>query len=352
MSSIAIKIPQPPRLSARWIVNARADWFWFIGSALISYCYIFLNVVAGVPLPLLMWIWSVGFDGTHIFGMASRTYFDKQERVERKRLLFGSLIFFFSLGPVLVLVGLKLLLIMIVAVWAYYHVIRQHYGFMVLYKAKNRDTHPIDNKIDRLFLAVMLVFPPFHRFFIHRPQELGLPAKGALEAAVPWLEAALWVGVFSVAAIFLLRQLQKWRRRETLNLPKYALLLAVVPLHWIVFVYMGPQGAVPTITIFHNLQYHGLIWFYNRNKYLNSEAQEAHGIIPALVSRRVLYYLGFALIFSLAYRVPGYWLGQHLRNDLAFGFFWGFGLTHYYLDSKIWRVRSDKQLKDVLRLKG
>ena len=38
----------------------------------------------------------------------------------------------------MVLVGGKALA-MIVAVWAYYHVIRQHYGFMVLYKVKNRD---------------------------------------------------------------------------------------------------------------------------------------------------------------------------------------------------------------------
>ena len=46
-----------------------------------------------------------------------------------------------------------------------------------------------------------------------------------------------------------------------------------------------------------------------------------------------------ALVFSALYRVPGFQLGQ--VSDLAFGFFCGFGLTHYYLDSKIWRVRSD-----------
>ena len=35
--------------------------------------------------------------------------------------------------------------------WAYYHVIRQHYGFMVLYKVKNRDLRPLDNTLDRSF---------------------------------------------------------------------------------------------------------------------------------------------------------------------------------------------------------
>ena len=56
------------------------------------------------------------------------------------------------------------------------------------------------------------------------------------------------------------------------------------------------------------------------------------------------------LVFSLLYRVPGFQLGK--VSDLAFGFFAGFGLTHYYLDSRIWRVRHDPELRQVLRMRG
>ena len=87
----------------------------------------------------LWWFWSIGFDGTHIFATASRTYFDREARVRNRRLFYGSLLFFFSLGPVMVLAGWKGWLYLLVGAWAYYHVIRQHYGFMVLYKVKNRD---------------------------------------------------------------------------------------------------------------------------------------------------------------------------------------------------------------------
>jgi hypothetical protein len=88
----------------------------------------------------------VGFDGTHIFGTASRTFFDSEARHTRRTLLlFGSAAFFFALGPALVLMGGKAVLAMIVAVWAYYHVVRQHYGIMVLYKVKNRDMARLDN---------------------------------------------------------------------------------------------------------------------------------------------------------------------------------------------------------------
>jgi hypothetical protein len=37
-------------------------------------------------------------------------------------------------------------------------------------------------------------------------------------------------------------------------------------------------------------------------------------------------------------------------SQLAFGFFSGFGLTHYYLDSRIWRVRHDPSLREALQL--
>jgi hypothetical protein len=66
------------------------------------------------------------------------------------------------------------------------------------------------------------------------------------------------------------------------------------------------------------------------------------------VARSLLVYFGLGLLFSLAYRIPGYELGQ--VSDVAFGFFCGFGLTHYYLDAKIWQVRRDAGLRDYLRL--
>jgi hypothetical protein len=111
---------------------------------------------------------------------------------------------------------------------------------------------------------------------------------------------------------------------------------------------MSWQAAVPTVTIVHNLQYHALIWFHNRNRYGGAKASESHGRIPRAVSRSLLSYALVALVFSAAYRVPGFQLGQ--ASDLAFGFFCGFGLTHYYLDSRIWRVRQDPALRQALQL--
>lgn len=306
-----------------------------------GYAYLLLYVALHVPISFLWWFWSVGFDGTHIFGMASRTFFDSEARHTRRALLFGSAAFFFTLGPVLVLAGGKALLAMIVAVWAYYHVVRQHYGFMVLYKVKNRDLAKLDNFLDRWFLGVMTVFPPFHRFFIHHPEELRSPIS------FPWLEPYLWALVAVTVVVYVGRQAVRLRAGDPVNLPKFLLFAAVIPLHWLTFAYMSWMAAVPTVTIVHNVQYHALIWFHNRNRY-GADVAASHGRIPRAVSRSLLNYALVALVFSALYRVPGFHLGQ--MSDLAFGFFAGFGLTHYYLDSKIWRVRSDPALRQVLQL--
>ena len=324
-----------------WIISRRVDLSLVVGSALAGYVYLILFAVLHVPISLLWWFWSVGFDGTHIFGTASRTFFDSEARARNPKLLYGSLLFFFAIGPAMVLAGAKGSLALLVGTWAYYHVVRQHYGFMVLYKVKNRDTKPLDGSLDRWFLAVMLLVPPFHRFFVHHPEELGLPLS------FPRLDPVLWLLVAGVGGAFLARQFSTWRSGQPLNIPKLLLLAGIVPLHWLTFAVMSWQAAVPTVTIVHNLQYHALIWFHNRNRYTEVAGRQ-HGRIPAAVSRSLVAYALAGLAFSLLYRVPGFTLGR--ISDLAFGFFCGFGLTHYYLDSRIWRVRHDPQLREVLQL--
>ena len=332
--------PALARLDTRWIISRRVDGVFVIGSALAGYAYLLLYAALHVPASPLWWFWSVGFDGTHIFATATRTYFDREARARNRRLFYGSLLFFFSLGPVLVLAGWKGWLYLLVGSWAYYHVIRQHYGFMVLYKVKNRDLGKLDNALDRLFLGVMLLMPPVHRFLIHHPEELGIPWS------FPRLETPMFALIALTGALYLGRQWQRVRRGDAIDVPKYLLQAAVIPLHWLTFAYMSWQAAVPTVTIVHNLQYHAIVWFHNRNRYREDGAR--HGRIPAAVSRSLLAYAAIGLLFSVLYRVPGFELGQ--VSDLAFGFFCGFGLTHYYLDSRIWRVRHDPGLRAALQL--
>jgi hypothetical protein len=327
-------VAAPARTRSPWIISRGVDLTLVSGSALAGFVYILLYSAFHVPISYLWWFWSVGFDGTHIFATATRTYFDPGARRRHAVLLYGSAGVFFALGPALVLAGARYLLAMIVAVWAYYHVIRQHYGFMVLYKVKNRDLAPADNFLDRVFLGVMLVAPPYIRFLARHPGEMGIPFRLA------WSEPVVW----ALVAVTVLAWGARQFRTPVRNLPKYLLFAGVVPLHWLTFALMSWQAAVPTVTIVHNLQYHALVWFHNRNRYSGPSAPA----IPRAVTRSLATYAIAALVFSAAYRIPGFQLGK--VSDLAFGFFCGFGLTHYYLDSRIWRLRHDPELKEALQL--
>jgi len=141
---------QPRAISLRWIINAREDLIWFVGSVASSYALLILYVTGVLPLIPMVAGWAILIDAPHVFGTLSRTYFDASEWKTRKRLLLGSL-GFFIIGPVLVLLGAGLPFFFVAALWAYYHLVKQHYGFMVLYKKKNNDLAPVDNALDRVW---------------------------------------------------------------------------------------------------------------------------------------------------------------------------------------------------------
>ena len=58
-----------------------------IGGSAAGYLYLLLYVALHVPISYLWWFWSVGLDGTHIFGTASRTFFDSEARAKHPKLL-------------------------------------------------------------------------------------------------------------------------------------------------------------------------------------------------------------------------------------------------------------------------
>src|SRR5689334_792880 len=91
-------------ISLRWIISAKDDLIWFIGSVVSSYLLLALYVSGILPLVPMAALWAILIDAPHVFGTFSRTYFDKTERRNRARLLWGSLLFF-AIGPLMVLAG-------------------------------------------------------------------------------------------------------------------------------------------------------------------------------------------------------------------------------------------------------
>src|ERR1044071_10199540 len=83
--------PAASALSVRWIIGAREDLVWFIGSVASSYALFALYVGGLLPLVPMVAAWAILIDAPHVFGTFSRTYFDRTERKNRDRVLWGSL---------------------------------------------------------------------------------------------------------------------------------------------------------------------------------------------------------------------------------------------------------------------
>ncbi|HXL80481.1 MAG TPA: hypothetical protein VN951_06355 [Pyrinomonadaceae bacterium] len=352
------------------------------GSVVSSYALLILYVAGVLPLIPMVALWAILIDAPHVFGTFSRTYFDRAERRNRARLLWGSLLFF-VVGPIMVFAGLGLVFFFLAALWAYYHLVKQHYGFMVLYKKKNNDLAPVDNALDRLLLLFAFNYP--FVAFIARDPEAMTRVPASLRFGVNGLATILLAGTIVLFVAWLLRQIQRFVGGEVLDVPKYLLLAAAIPMHWIVLLTPMPNkpiAIVAILTIYHNLQYHRLIWFHNQKYTRNSTALTGTaGVSPAatvsesnqnprqkfgaaeLISRRLLYYIAFGILFGIIYQGPRQYLGYiNLKNgggitgeqsfamQLGISFLWGYAFIHYYLDSKIWRVRRDPSVGKALNM--
>ena len=354
-----ISKPQAKAISLRWIISGRDDLVWFIGSVLSSYALLVLYVSGVLPLVPMAALWAILIDAPHVFGTFSRTYFDRTERQTRGRLLWGSLLFF-AVGPFMVFIGAAFVFFFVAALWAYYHLVKQHYGFMVLYKKKNNDLARLDNVLDRLLLLFAFNYP-FVAFIAQDPEAMArVPV--ALRGGVNGLATILLICTIGLAVIWLARQIQRAVVGDPLNVPKYLLLAAAIPMHWIVLLTPMPHkpiAIVAILTIYHNLQYHRLIWFHNK-KY--AAKQSAYGAAE-LISRRLVFYIGFGILFGLLYQGPRQFLGYmsfkngaagitdvSFATQLAISFLWGYAFIHYYLDSKIWRVRRDPSVGKALNM--
>ena len=371
---------QTHAVTLRWIISARDDLIWLIGSVASSYLLLVLYVQGILPLVPMVALWAILIDAPHVFGTFSRTYFDRTERRNRSRMLWGSLIFF-AIGPLMVFAGAGLIFFFVAALWAYYHLVKQHYGFMVLYKKKNNDLAPVDNALDRLLLLFAFNYP-FVAFIARDPEAMArVPAT--LKSGVNGLATILLAGTVVLGVAWLGRQIQRALTGDPLDVPKYLLLAAAIPMHWIVLLTPMPHkpiAIVAILTIYHNLQYHRLIWFHNK-KYTtggvgiggssptvsedvsaNTALRQKYGAAE-LISRRLLYYIAFGILFGLIYQGPRQILGyislksgngladaQSFPTKLGISFLWGYAFIHYYLDSKIWRIRRDPSVGKALNM--
>ena len=391
MSSISVSASQPI-FQTNWIISKRTDLIWFIGGALSGYLLMFMYAGLGWDMITIWFFWVAFVDTPHFFGTYSRTYLDKQEFQQRKKLLLGSLVWFI-VGPMILLFCYLLyssgssgysvpwmLLTSFFGFWAYWHVVRQHYGFLALYKKKHKETQKLDYYIDSSLLYAGLMLP-FFVFVVRYPEasELIAPIVSVIESAFgvtgEQFITLVTLGIIGLLSIiYLLRQVHLMRNGKQINLPKALFLLAVIPLHLFIcfsdaVVEAGIFAFGAFVTIFHDLQYHAIVWFHHKNRYKNVTDKSKYGI-SAWLSKSLPRYALFAILVGVIFRVLGCTFEVHpgcipiavTSNVMLFadfgtdkllqGILMGLAFHHYFLDQFIWRTSKDKELAKDLKLQN
>jgi hypothetical protein len=416
-----------PRIQFHWILDRRRDLAFYIGSALAGWAYVGIILYAlatlsdplrdplgylrgfgfTVPLTLNLLVvvsWAFILDAPHVWATLGRTLLDSGEwrtRGTELRQSFG----LFLLGPTAILLpyavapalrpaGIELspgqlgagalLFFVFFRLWAYYHVVRQHWGFFALYKRKAGEQDARTFREDYWFFNLSLYLPLVlfmtSSYYAETP---GFPNLGLREPVVGGWSIGHVVYPAGIAAYALVigayatRQWRAWRAGETLNGSKLTYMALLLPLHLVAFSHpLLAAFVVPLVTVGHNIQYHCIVYTYARRKY--GVSTDPGQRVARWAFANVGTYAAVGLLFTfLCYRGP--WIGwlerssgvsldRAVLNSLAMmagiqdpsalglgeqlfaACIVGFALQHYYLDARIWRVSRDRDVQHHLRV--
>ncbi len=356
MSSVVTK-PQP------WILSRRDDLIWFQGSVVagLGLLVFFLvaphlddaNYAAGHPAVLAVFLWGVLFDGTHVWGTYARTYFAPDEGSRAGlpgRWSWGLL----AIGPAIALLDWALqamgrpqsagagwlfrVFLLGAYLWAYWHLVRQHYGFLMLYRKRAGESEPRGAHLDSLILWTGCLYP-YLRFSLSESYlRSGLPQvipASLLAPARLTLDVAIGLATTAIIGLVLSGRIERLRLG-----PKHLLLAIVILFHLAVFGLLDNLLTIlATLTIFHNLQYHRIVWQYERGL----------GRTP---SGGLIRYLALGLTLGLIWYGPRV-LGvaavhSYLARNVLIGLGWGVAFHHYLVDGRIWRVRRSSVVSRAL----
>lgn len=369
-------------VASRWIIDARTDLTWFILPVVTGYLCLYVNVAFGLSSFLIWWFWQLAFNGPHFYATISRTYLDREEWRTRRGVLIGSLLWFL-VGPLAIAASIAtrsmgpfIAFWIFQVVWAYYHVVRQHYGFMALYQKLNGEPEGRANAAD-YWIFHLLMFGPVIAWFLRYPDFRSLVgwslATSPLEHVVLGAMVPL---VTATAFVYVVKEAVGWFRTGRLNVPKSVLLVAYVPLHLLLLLNPTVTGTYDillfnaVITLPHNLQYVAIVWFHNRNRYGVPSATDASHGLAAIANQTLARFVVLGIAFSAVTLysrfyfegqiVPfgtGHYSGAHHSlggmfriSDLVVATWLGMVFHHQYLDQKIWKISRDRGLNRDLRL--
>lgn len=333
-----------------WLFNAPLDLCAFLGSTAIAFGLLAL----GEPLGLLGdgtpdWLWVATIlmiDVAHVYATGFKVYFVPQE-LRRHPWLYGlTPLLGFATSWILYQQG-AMVFWRAIAYLAVFHFVRQQYGWMALYRAKEGDTARIGWWIDTVAIYMATLYPLIY-WHTHLPRKFFWFTQGDFIALPSWLSLVAGLVYWIAMSVYLIRvAVRAWRDRR-INPGKEIMFLSTV-LCWYIGIITFDSDYAFTVTnvITHGVPYLVLVyWVYAVQKKEDPDA-------ATLLGGRWIRYL--AILWGLAYLEEFLW-DVGVWHDRS----WLFGtpqdwssfqavlvpllavpqITHYVLDGFIWKRKA------------
>ncbi|MFN2426099.1 MAG: hypothetical protein ABR587_06590 [Candidatus Binatia bacterium] len=246
----------------------------------------------------------------------------------------------------------------LVVYWGAWHIIRQHYGFLRLYQAREAPSEALVARAEVWALYSGASFPYFLNLSQGWASEEGI---GAMLYRVPVPEWSAWMvlSVFLVSiGIVLFDGARRARSGKAAVSRRLLHLLLVVSNFWIGLLWVGRDNlilAVLFITSYHDLQYHAVVWLVGRKR----SGAAAEPVFPAV--RRMFGSMGMfvaaVMVGAVAqavlrndFQLAGSLLPESVVTTAVFALFTSYSYMHYFFDGRMWKLSKDSRLRAELGL--
>lgn len=370
MSSSPVATAPPVRIP--YLFSPVVDLLTFGGSALLALAMLPIGAALGIlHSETPRWTWLIAIlliDVAHVYATGFRVYFDLGELRRRPWL--------YSLTPLLaLLIGAAIYSESVMVFWsllaylAVFHFVRQQYGWVALYRARENDRESRGWWIDASAIYLATIYPLVY-WHANLPRDFHWFTAGDF-VSLPPLTATLLQPIYWVAiGLYVLRSIHRGLTRGAWN-PGKDLVVVTTAVCWYVGIISLNSDYAFTITnvIIHGIPYMVLIYWYRWHRGSPGPGSGTAGAVSApprwrSTLGRLSLFLG--AIWMLAYAEELIWdCGLWHQQEWLFGWAakgegegagsgtrgWAIGgfemflapllavpqITHYVLDGFIWR---------------
>lgn len=348
-----------------WLFGARLDLALFGGTAVIALA---LALAGARGEDASEWSWIAGVllvDVAHVWSTAFVVYLDPAEWRRRPLLYGGAPLALFGGGVALYAAAGPGWFWRAVAYLAVFHFIRQQYGWVMMYRARNGERDRLGRWLDGATIYAATLYPVIY-WHAHLPRDFWwMKPRDFIAGTPPWIAtAAGWIYA-ALLALYAARALVQ----RPVSWGKH-LIVATTAACWYVGIVATNGDYTFTVTnvFIHGVPYLALVYLYARNA--ACEAASAGGTSARLLgpasprtghARAVVVFL--ATLWLAAYVEELLW-DRAIWHDRAWLFGDGFDasgaavilvpllatpqLAHYFLDAFLWRRRSNPRVGRLL----